>query len=74
MFFRVDLLVVDMVISEDLFITISCSLQGIEDSDWLEEAGEGFKLLVLVEQSYLGNNIPPSKVIFGSAGGLGLNR
>ena len=72
MFFGVDLLDVDTAILEDLCGTISCSLRGIKDLDWLEEAGEGFKLLVLVERSSLGDDISPSKGILGSAGGLGL--
>ena len=49
MFFRIVLLLVDMVILEDLFISVSCSLRGIKDLDQLEEAAEGVKLLGLVE-------------------------
>ena len=61
------------MILEDLFVTISCSLQGIEEADWAEEAAKGVKLLGLVEQSSLGDNTPPSNRICGSAGGLSLN-
>ena len=74
MFFGVDLLDVDTAILEDLCETISFSLRGIKDSDWLEEVGKGFKLLGLAERSSLGDDMPPSKGIFGSAGRLGLNR
>ena len=74
MFFGVDLLDVDMAILEDLCETISFSLQGIKDLDWLEEVGEGFKLLGLAERSSLGDDIPPSKGIVGSDRRLGLNR
>ena len=41
--------------------------------DQSEEATKCVKLLGLVEQSSLGDVTPPSNVICGSAGGLGLN-
>ena len=64
---------IEMLILEDLSVMVSCSLQGIKDADQVEEATFGVKLLRLVERSSHGDDIPPSKVIFGSAGGLGLN-
>ena len=63
----------ESVILEDLSETISCSLQGIKDMDWSKEAAKSVKLLVLGEQSSLGDDIPPSNEIFGSAGVLSLN-
>ena len=73
MIFGGDFCLIEMLILEDLSVMVSCSLQGIKDADWVEETTKGVKLLGLVKQSSLRDDIPPSKVIFGSAGGLGLN-
>ena len=51
MFFGVDLLDVDMAILEDLCETISVSLQGIKDLDWLEEVGKGVQEFSQEEKS-----------------------